>query len=176
MYIYISSDTHIWIPAGAAEFSRPMAGDWNTYGYIVCKYWKQILNKILNRHFRFLGAVYVCGKFLMNLASLNKMFSPQVIDWLNNHGDVFLKKNTSIGKSLQRAKALQKSHEHFESVARVSIITVGNVGFVVVDTMVPGLAHFGPLLYYDACECSSLPVLHASVHSKLLYQEDIMCF
>ncbi|GFR65324.1 kalirin [Elysia marginata] len=42
----------------------------------------------------------------------------QVIDWLNNHGDVFLKKNTSIGKSLQRAKALQKSHEHFESVAR----------------------------------------------------------
>ena len=46
----------------------------------------------------------------------------QVIDWLNNHGDVFLKKNTSIGKSLQRAKALQKSHEHFESVARVSLI------------------------------------------------------
>lgn len=44
----------------------------------------------------------------------------QVIDWLNNHGDVFLKKNTSIGKTLQRAKALQKSHEHFESVARVS--------------------------------------------------------
>ncbi|GFN81833.1 triple functional domain protein-like protein, partial [Plakobranchus ocellatus] len=43
----------------------------------------------------------------------------QVIDWLNNHGDVFLKKNTSIGKSLQRAKALQKSHEHFESVARI---------------------------------------------------------
>ncbi|BFZ15658.1 hypothetical protein BsWGS_18696 [Bradybaena similaris] len=45
----------------------------------------------------------------------------QVIDWLNNHGDVFLKKNTSIGKSLQRAKALQKSHEHFESVARNTI-------------------------------------------------------
>ena len=33
---------------------------------------------------------------------------------------MFLKKNTSIGKTLQRAKALQKSHEHFESVARVS--------------------------------------------------------
>nr|KAG5714837.1 hypothetical protein BaRGS_000325 [Batillaria attramentaria] len=45
----------------------------------------------------------------------------QVIDWLNNHGDVFLKKNTSIGKTLQRAKALQKSHEHFESVARNTI-------------------------------------------------------
>ncbi|XP_070187687.1 triple functional domain protein-like isoform X2 [Littorina saxatilis] len=45
----------------------------------------------------------------------------QVIDWLNNHGDVFLKKNTSIGKTLQRAKALNKSHEHFESVARNTI-------------------------------------------------------
>lgn len=43
-----------------------------------------------------------------------------MIDWLDNHGDVFLKKNTSIGKTLQRAKALQKSHEHFESVGQVS--------------------------------------------------------
>ncbi|XP_029657628.1 kalirin isoform X4 [Octopus sinensis] len=45
----------------------------------------------------------------------------QVIDWLDNHGDVFLKKNTSIGKTLQRAKALQKSHEHFESVGQNTI-------------------------------------------------------
>ena len=44
----------------------------------------------------------------------------QVIDWLDNHGDVFLNKNTAIGKSLQRTKTLQKSHEHFESVAQVS--------------------------------------------------------
>ncbi|KAL3855027.1 hypothetical protein ACJMK2_014257 [Sinanodonta woodiana] len=45
----------------------------------------------------------------------------QVIDWLDNHGDVFLKKNTSIGRSLQRSRALQKSHEHFESVAQNTI-------------------------------------------------------
>ncbi|CAE1271123.1 Kalirin,Triple functional domain protein [Acanthosepion pharaonis] len=45
----------------------------------------------------------------------------QVIDWLDNHGDVFLRKNTSIGKTLQRAKALQKSHEHFESVGQNTI-------------------------------------------------------
>ncbi|XP_053386213.1 kalirin-like isoform X3 [Mercenaria mercenaria] len=45
----------------------------------------------------------------------------QVIDWLDNHGDVFLKKNTSIGRSLQRSRALQKSHEHFESVAKNTI-------------------------------------------------------
>ncbi|XP_052674047.1 kalirin-like isoform X2 [Crassostrea angulata] len=45
----------------------------------------------------------------------------QVIDWLENHGDVFLKKNTSIGRSLQRSKALQKSHQHFETVAKNTI-------------------------------------------------------
>ncbi|KAL5006006.1 hypothetical protein ScPMuIL_017164 [Solemya velum] len=45
----------------------------------------------------------------------------QVIDWLDSHGDVFLQKNTSVGRSLQRAKALQKSHEHFESVAQNTI-------------------------------------------------------
>lgn len=46
----------------------------------------------------------------------------QVIDWLDNHGDVFLKKNVSIGRSLQRSRALQKSHEHFESVAKVTVL------------------------------------------------------
>ncbi len=46
----------------------------------------------------------------------------QVIDWLNNHGDIFLQKNTTVGKSLNRAKTLQKSHEHFEAVAQVNIL------------------------------------------------------
>ncbi|KAK3082880.1 hypothetical protein FSP39_007833 [Pinctada imbricata] len=45
----------------------------------------------------------------------------QVLDWLDNHGDIFLRKNTSIGRSLQRSKALQKSHEHFETVAKNTI-------------------------------------------------------
>lgn len=45
----------------------------------------------------------------------------QVIDWLDSHGEAFLNKNTSIGKSLTRAKALQKSHEHFEIVAQNTI-------------------------------------------------------
>lgn len=48
----------------------------------------------------------------------------QVIDWLDTHGEVFLTKNTAVGKSLQRAKALQKSHEHFENVAQVSYIII----------------------------------------------------
>ena len=44
----------------------------------------------------------------------------QVIEWLDNHGEVFLSKNTAIGKSLQKANALHKNHEHFENVAQVS--------------------------------------------------------
>lgn len=42
----------------------------------------------------------------------------QVLDWLENHGEVFLRKNTGIGKNLQKAKVYQKSHEHFEKVAQ----------------------------------------------------------
>ena len=34
----------------------------------------------------------------------------------------FLKKYTTIGSSLQRVKALKKSHAHFETVAQVYII------------------------------------------------------
>lgn len=31
---------------------------------------------------------------------------------------MFLRKNTGIGKNLQRARALQRSHQHFENVAQ----------------------------------------------------------
>jgi len=42
-----------------------------------------------------------------------------VLEWLDSHGSIFLNKNTAIGKSLQKAKALQKNFEHFEMVAQV---------------------------------------------------------
>lgn len=35
-----------------------------------------------------------------------------------NHGEVFLRKNTGIGRNLQKARVYQKSHEHFENVAQ----------------------------------------------------------
>lgn len=41
-----------------------------------------------------------------------------MLDWLENHGEVFLRKNTGIGRSLQKARVYQKSHEHFENVAQ----------------------------------------------------------
>ncbi|KAG7265773.1 hypothetical protein CRUP_006435, partial [Coryphaenoides rupestris] len=38
----------------------------------------------------------------------------KVLDWIENHGEAFLSKHTGVGKSLHRARALQKRHEDFE--------------------------------------------------------------
>jgi len=46
-------------------------------------------------------------------------FFSQVLDWIENHGEAFLSKHTGVGKSLHRARALQKRHEDFEEVAQV---------------------------------------------------------
>jgi hypothetical protein len=43
----------------------------------------------------------------------------QVLDWLENHGEVFLRKNVGIGRNLVKAKSYQRSHQHFECVAQV---------------------------------------------------------
>ena len=43
----------------------------------------------------------------------------QVLDWLEKHGEVFLRKNIGIGRNLQKARAYQKSHETFEGVVQV---------------------------------------------------------
>ena len=43
----------------------------------------------------------------------------QVLTWLDNHGNVFLDKNTNVGRSLQKATSLQKAHDHFETIAEV---------------------------------------------------------
>jgi len=45
----------------------------------------------------------------------------QVLDWLTNHGEVFIRKNTGVGRNLQKARVYQKSHEHFENVAQVIV-------------------------------------------------------
>ncbi|CDW56496.1 Spectrin and RhoGEF and CRAL TRIO 2 domain contai ning protein [Trichuris trichiura] len=42
----------------------------------------------------------------------------QVLDWLDQHGETFLRKNQGIGKTLQRARGLQRSQQHFENVAK----------------------------------------------------------
>jgi hypothetical protein len=42
-----------------------------------------------------------------------------VLDWLEKHGEVFLRKNVGIGRNLQKARLYQKSHETFEGVVQV---------------------------------------------------------
>lgn len=42
----------------------------------------------------------------------------QVIEWIDSHGEGFLRKNVGIGRNLLKARALHKSHEHFETVAQ----------------------------------------------------------
>ncbi len=58
---------------------------------------------------------------LGNVLKLIIVFSfIQVMDWIENHGEAFLSKHTGVGKSLHRARALQKRHDDFEDVAQVS--------------------------------------------------------
>ncbi|CAB1435922.1 unnamed protein product [Pleuronectes platessa] len=42
----------------------------------------------------------------------------QVLDWVEQHGEVFLNKHGGVGKSLHRARALQKRHDDFQQVAQ----------------------------------------------------------
>ncbi|XP_014880494.1 triple functional domain protein-like isoform X3 [Poecilia latipinna] len=53
-----------------------------------------------------------------SLVNLVDFFPSQVLDWIENHGEAFLSKHTGVGKSLHRARALQKRHEDFEEVAQ----------------------------------------------------------
>ena len=58
---------------------------------------------------------YHCNNYCISYLIL----SFQVLDWLQNHGEVFLRKNVGIGRNLQKARAYQKSHETFEGVVQV---------------------------------------------------------
>ena len=45
-----------------------------------------------------------------------------MLDWLQNHGEVFLRKNVGVGRNLQKARAYQKSHQTFEGVVQVKVL------------------------------------------------------
>ncbi|XP_067120464.1 LOW QUALITY PROTEIN: triple functional domain protein-like [Centruroides vittatus] len=79
-----------------------------------------IIHEILGHH-RTLESLWHGKKIKLHQRLALGLFQEdvrQVLDWLENHGEVFLRKNTGIGKNLQRARALQRSHEHFENVAQ----------------------------------------------------------
>ncbi|XP_055685708.1 kalirin isoform X2 [Lutzomyia longipalpis] len=79
-----------------------------------------VIHQILGHH-RALEAKWHAGKVRLHQTLALRLFQEdvkQVLDWLENHGEVFLRKNTGIGKNLQKARVYQKSHEHFENVAQ----------------------------------------------------------
>lgn len=79
-----------------------------------------VIHEILGHH-RSLETLWHAKKVKLHQRLALGLFQEdvrQVLDWLENHGEVFLRKNTGVGKNLTRAKVLQKSHEHFENVAQ----------------------------------------------------------
>lgn len=79
-----------------------------------------VIHEILGHH-RSLENKWHAEKVRLHQSLALRLFQEdvkQVLDWLENHGEVFLRKNTGIGKNLQKARVYQKSHEHFENVAQ----------------------------------------------------------
>nr|CAD7431851.1 unnamed protein product [Timema monikensis] len=82
-----------------------------------------VIHQILNHH-RTLEQKWHAKKIKLHQRLALRLFQEdvkQVLDWLANHGEVFLRKNVAIGRNLQKARVYQKSHEHFENVAQVSV-------------------------------------------------------
>ncbi|KDR16954.1 Triple functional domain protein, partial [Zootermopsis nevadensis] len=79
-----------------------------------------VIHQILNHH-RTLEQKWHGKKIKLHQRLALRLFQEdvkQVLDWLANHGEVFLRKNVGIGRNLQKARVYQKSHEHFENVAQ----------------------------------------------------------
>ena len=55
----------------------------------------------------------------MRNSTYQLIFPVKVLDWLEKHGEVFLRKNVGIGRNLAKSRAYQKSHETFEGVVQV---------------------------------------------------------
>ncbi|KAK3932143.1 Triple functional domain protein [Frankliniella fusca] len=79
-----------------------------------------VIHRILNHH-RSLEQKWHVKKIKLHQRLALRLFQEdvkQVLDWLANHGEVFLRKNIGIGRNLQKARVYQKSHEHFQNVAQ----------------------------------------------------------
>ncbi|XP_015125607.1 triple functional domain protein isoform X1 [Diachasma alloeum] len=79
-----------------------------------------VIHQILGHH-RALEARWLNRKVKLHQRLALRLFQEdvkQVLDWLTNHGEVFIRKNTGVGRNLQKARVYQKSHEHFENVAQ----------------------------------------------------------
>ena len=85
-----------------------------------------VIHEILANH-RQLEAKWHAKKIKLHQRLALRLFQEdvkQVLDWLEKHGEVFLRKNIGIGRNLQKARAYQKSHETFEGVVQVRELVV----------------------------------------------------
>ncbi|XP_014237093.1 kalirin isoform X2 [Trichogramma pretiosum] len=79
-----------------------------------------VIHQILGHH-RALEARWHARKIKLHQRLGLRLFQEdvkQVLEWLTNHGEAFIRKNTGVGRNLQKARVYQKSHEHFENVAQ----------------------------------------------------------
>lgn len=94
---------------------------------------------------------------------LSVCLSEQVLDWIENHGEAFLSKHTGVGKSLHRARALQKRHEDFEEVAQVCCSRL--------RSNLPILPFPSAFLWTGfSCILPRIITCHAKLISRYLYQ------
>lgn len=68
------------------------------------------------------GVVYIKVSCSAGVVYIKVSLSLQVEDWVEQHGEVFLNKHTGVGKSLHRARALQRRHDDFQQVAQVPVL------------------------------------------------------
>ncbi|XP_023330642.1 triple functional domain protein isoform X4 [Eurytemora carolleeae] len=79
-----------------------------------------VIHEILAHH-RQLEAKWHQKKIKLHQRLALRLFQEdvkQVLDWLEKHGEVFLRKNVGIGRNLQKSRVYQKSHETFEGVVQ----------------------------------------------------------
>ncbi|XP_043215264.1 kalirin-like isoform X2 [Amphibalanus amphitrite] len=107
--------SHLRSNSGGGPASTPAADYSGGASHVL-----RVIREILNHH----GAVdqqWKQRKIRLHQQLALKLFQEdvkQVLDWLDTHGDMFLRKNTSLGRNLERAAAYRRSHEHFVSVAQ----------------------------------------------------------
>ncbi|KAH8386158.1 hypothetical protein KR200_001683 [Drosophila serrata] len=79
-----------------------------------------VIHQILGHH-RSLEAKWHQERVRLHQTLALRLFQEdvkQVLDWLKNHGEVFLRKNTGIGRNFHKARVYQTSHDNFENVAQ----------------------------------------------------------
>ncbi|XP_033241427.1 triple functional domain protein isoform X1 [Drosophila pseudoobscura] len=79
-----------------------------------------VIHQILGHH-RTLEAKWHQERIRLHQTLALRLFQEdvkQVLDWLKNHGEVFLRKNTGIGRNFHKARVYQTSHDNFENVAQ----------------------------------------------------------